>query len=415
MSSADPRTVLRGLFYAALGAVDPLRCTPPHLPQPPEGRTVVIACGKAAAAMARAVEDHWTGSLSGLAVTRYGHGVECRRIEVIEAGHPVPDEAAARAAEKALDLAGALGPDDLLLALISGGGSSLMTLPAPGLSLADKRAVTSALLRSGAPIGQINTVRRHLSAIKGGRLAAAAAPARVVTLVISDVPGDDPAEVASGPTLADGSTPADALAVMARWNIAAPPAVIAHLTRPAAPIPPAAEPARVIAAAATALDAAATAARAAGIEPMILGDDIEGEAREVGAAHARLALERRGPGRPMVLLSGGETTVTVTAKGGRGGRNAEYLAGLVLALDGAPGIHALACDTDGIDGTEVNAGAVAGPDSLARAGALGLDAAALLAANDAWSLFAALGDLVVTGPTRTNVNDFRAVLLDAGG
>jgi hydroxypyruvate reductase len=400
-----PRAELRRLFDAALAAVDPLACTPPHLPEPPPGRTLVIAYGKAAAAMARAVEDHWDGPLSGLAVTRYGHGLPTRRIEVIEAAHPVPDDAAVGAARRALALAGELGEDDLLLALASGGGSALLTLPAPGLELADKQATTRALLRSGAPIGDINIVRRHLSAIKGGRLALAAAPARVVTLVVSDVPGDDPAQVASGPTLADGSTPEDALAVLARWGIEAPPAVLAHLARPAEPVPLPAEPARVIA---TARQALAAAARAARIEPVILGDDLQGEARDLGRAHARLALESP---RPRVILSGGETTVTVTGQG-RGGRNVEYLAGLALGLDGAPGLHAIACDTDGIDGTEDNAGAMIGPDTLARVRALGLDPAALLADNDAYRLFAALGDLVVTGPTRTNVNDFRAVWVE---
>ncbi|OYX35287.1 MAG: glycerate kinase [Caulobacterales bacterium 32-69-10] len=403
---SDPRTFLRGLFDAALAAVDPLACTPPHLPEPPSGRTVVVAFGKGAAAMAKAVEDHWDGPLSGLAVTRYGHGVDCRRIEVIEAAHPVPDAAAVGAAERALALAGTLGPDDLLLALASGGGSSLLTLPAPGLTLADKRAVTSALLRSGAPIGEINTVRRHLSAIKGGRLAQAAAPARVVTLVVSDVPGDDPSQVASGPTVADGSTPADAVDVMARWGINPPAAVVAHLRELAATVPLPKEPPRVIATARMALEAAASAA--GGVETQILGDDLEGEARDVGRAHARLALD--GP-RPRLILSGGETTVTVRGQG-RGGRNVEYLLGLALALDGAPGIYALACDTDGIDGTEDNAGAVIGPDTLARARALGLDPAAMLEANDAYSLFGALGDLIVTGPTRTNVNDFRAIWVE---
>jgi hydroxypyruvate reductase len=403
---SDPRTRLRGLFDAALAAVDPLARTPAFLPEPPKGRTLVIAFGKGAAAMAKAVEDHWNGPLSGLAVTRYHHGLDCRRIEVVEAAHPVPDAAAVSGAEKALALASELGADDLLLALASGGGSSLLTLPAPGLTLADKRAVTSALLRSGAPIGEINTVRRHLSAIKGGRLAQAAAPARVVTLVVSDVPGDDPAQVASGPTLADGSTPADAVDVMARWGINPPAAVVAHLRQLAATVPLPKEPARVIATARMALDAAAEAA--GDIPTVILGDDIEGEAREVAREQARLALE--GP-RPRLILSGGETTVTVRGQG-RGGRNVEYLLGLALALDGAPGVHALACDTDGIDGTEDNAGAVIGPDTLARARALGLDPAAMLEANDAYSLFEALGDLIVTGPTRTNVNDFRAILVE---
>jgi len=411
--------LLRRLFDAALAAVDPLSRTPPHLPSPPAGRTAVVAFGKAAAAMAKAAEENWAGPLSGLAVTRYGHGLACRRIEVMEAAHPTPDEAAVAAARKALALAGALGPDDLLLALASGGGSSLLTLPAPGLSLEDERAVGLALLRSGAPIGEINTVRRHLSAIKGGRLALAAAPARVETLVVSDVPGDDAALVASGPTLADRTTPADALAVLRRRRIPAPEAVFRLLEaggdRPV-PRPGSVAPPVVVAAAADALEAAVEAARAEGLNPLVLGDALEGEAREVGAAHARLALsiaQGRGPvAPPAVILSGGETTVTVTGKGGRGGRNAEYLLGLALALDGARGIHAIACDTDGIDGTEDNAGARLGPDSLARARALGLDPASRLAANDAYRLFEALGELVVTGPTRTNVNDFRAILVE---
>jgi hydroxypyruvate reductase len=412
-----PPEILRSLFDAAVAAVDPANCVPAHLPQRPKGRTVVIAYGKAAAAMARAVELAWDGPLGGLAVTRYGHGVPCERIKVVEAAHPIPDGAATAAAEEALALVSGLTEDDLVLALSSGGGSSLLTLPAPGLSLADKRAVTNALLRSGAPIGEINTVRRHLSAIKGGRLAAAAAPARVVTLVISDVPGDDPAQVASGPTLADGSTPADALAVLTRRRIEAPEAVLAHL-RDAVPPPARARHVAapvVIASAGDALDAAAKAARRLGFAPLVLGDSLEGEARELGAAHARLALEAaRGSGLiapPAVVLSGGETTVTVHAERGRGGRNAEYLLGLALALDGAAGIHALACDTDGIDGTEDNAGALIDPEGLARARALGLDPAAMLAANDAYGLFEAIGALVTTGPTRTNVNDFRAVLI----
>jgi hydroxypyruvate reductase len=410
------RALLERLFRAALKAADPCVCTPPHLPPPPRGRTVVAAYGKAAAAMARAVEEHWTGPLSGLAVTRYGHAVACERIEVVEAAHPLPDDAAVRAAERMLGLVSGLGPDDLVLALASGGGSSLLTLPAPGIGLEDKRAVGRALLASGAPIGEINTVRRHLSAIKGGRLALAAAPARVETLVISDVPGDDPAEVASGPTVADASTPAAALAILERRGIEAPPRVRAWLASAEPPPKPGdprlahVAPPRIVASARLALEAAAAEARAAGVEPVMLGDALEGEARDLGRAHAALA---RGDGRegpPTVLLSGGETTVTVHGQG-RGGRNTEYLLGLALALDGHPRAHALACDTDGIDGVEDNAGAVIAPDTLARAAARGLDPAAMLDANDAYSLFQALGDLVVTGPTRTNVNDFRAVLV----
>ena len=413
-----PQALLDRLFKAALAAVDPLARTPPNLPAPPKGRTVVVAYGKAAAAMARAVEDNWPGPLEGIAVTRYGHAVPCTRIEVLEAAHPNPDAAAVIAAERALELASGLGPDDLLLALASGGGSSLMTLPAPGLSLADKRAVNRALLASGAPIGEINTVRRHLSAIKGGRLALAAWPARVETLVISDVPGDNPAEVGSGPTLSDGSTPAQALEILRRRGIEVPQAVLDHLI--AGEAPPASgdprlahvAPARVIACARDALEAAVAAAEAAGVHAINLGDALEGEAREMAADHAEMAraISTAGP-FPTVILSGGEATVTVRNPNGRGGRCAEYLLALAVEMDGLPGAYALACDTDGIDGTEDNAGAMIGPDTLARAAAAGMDPAAMLAANNAYTLFARLGDLVVTGPTRTNVNDFRAILL----
>ena len=416
----SPRAQLDALFRAALRAVDPLERTPLFLPSPPRGRTVVAAFGKGAAAMAKAVEDHWDGPLTGLAVTRYGHSLPCRRIEVIEASHPAPDAAAVTAAQRMLALAAGLGPDDLFLALASGGGSSLLTLPAPGLTLDDKRAVTRALLASGAPIGEINTVRRHLSAIKGGRLALAAAPAIVETLVISDVPGDDPAEVASGPTIPDRSTPQDALAVLDRWKIAAPAAVLQHL-RSSTPTPAAGDPAfahvrppRVIAVAADALQAAA-AACPAGLTPVVLSSALEGESRSVARDQAAMAISIANAGlparAPAVILSGGETTVIVRNPKGRGGRNTEYLLALAIALDGHPAIHAQACDTDGIDGTEDNAGAVIGPDTLARARALGLDPAAMLEANESYLFFDRLGDLVKTGPTRTNVNDFRAVLI----
>ena len=413
-----PQALLDRLFKAALAAVDPLARTPLNLPAPPKGRTVVVAYGKAAAAMARAVEENWPGPLEGIAVTRYGHAVPCTRIEVLEAAHPNPDAAAVTAAERALELASGLGPDDLLLALASGGGSSLMTLPAPGLTLADKRAVNRALLASGAPIGEINTVRRHLSAIKGGRLALAAAPARVETLVISDVPGDNPAEVGSGPTLSDGSTPAQALEILRRRGIEVPQAVLDHLIAGEAPPAPGdprlahVAPARVIACARDALEAAVAAAEAAGVHAINLGDALEGEAREMAADHAEMAraISATGP-FPTVILSGGEATVTVRNPNGRGGRCAEYLLALAVEMDGLPGAYALACDTDGIDGTEDNAGAVIGPDTLARAAAEGMDPAAMLKAHNAYTLFARLGDLAVTGPTRTNVNDFRAILL----
>jgi hydroxypyruvate reductase len=418
--SDEPSALLRDMFQAAVAAADPAVITPRYLPAPPKGRLVVLGAGKAAASMAKAVEDHWPGPLEGIVVTRYGHAVACERIEVLEASHPTPDEAGERAARRILELAQGMGPDDLALCLISGGGSSLLSLPAPGLTLADKKAINAALLRSGAPIGEMNAVRKHLSAIKGGRLAAAIHPARAVTLIISDVPGDDPAVVASGPTVEDETTFAQAREILRRRGITEPRAVIEHLDRAQdeTPKPGDARLARnevcVIAAARLSLDAAADIARAAGIEPIILGDAIEGEAREVGAEHARLALSiARGQThhkRPCVLLSGGETTVTVRGKG-RGGRNSEYLLALALGLDGAPGIFAIAADTDGIDGSEQNAGAFVAPDTLARARANGVDPLALQAANDSYGVFEASGDLVTTGPTLTNVNDFRAILI----
>jgi hydroxypyruvate reductase len=419
MTSPDPTTLLRQLFSAALAAADPARAVPRFLPDPPAGRCVVVGAGKAAAAMARAVEDGWRGDaarLSGLVVTRYGHGVPCARIEVVEAAHPVPDAAGADAARRILRMVGGLGDDDLLLCLISGGGSALLAMPAAGLSLADKQAVNRALLKSGATISEMNCVRKHLSAIKGGRLAAAAAPARVVSLLISDVPGDDPGTIASGPTVADATTFADARAILKRHGIDPPAAVRAHLEAAADETPKPGDPrlaraeAHIIARPQESLEAAATAARAAGITPIILGDAIEGEAREVARAMAQTALQAARENKsPCVLLSSGETTVTVRGHG-RGGRNAEFLLALAIALDGAPGIHAIACDTDGIDGSEDNAGALIGPDTLARAAALGLAPQARLDDNDGYGVFSALGDLVVTGPTRTNVNDFRAIL-----
>lgn len=416
----DPRTLLRDLFDAAVARADPAVVLPRFLPPPPRGRTIVIGAGKAAASMAAAVEAAWDGPLTGLVVTRYGHGAPTRSIEVIEAGHPMPDAAGSAAAARILALADAAGPDDLVLCLVSGGGSALLAAPAPCVALADKQAVTRALLRSGATIHEINAVRKHLSAIKGGRLAERARPAKVVTLAISDVPGDDPDVIASGPTVPDRSTLADARAVLARHGIAPPPAVAARLVEPAAETPKPGDPVferaeyRMIATPREALDAAAAHAARHGLAAPVLSDRIEGEAREVGKVLAAIALEVAERGRPFaapaVLLSGGETTVTVRGQG-RGGRNAEFLLGLALALDGAAGIRAIACDTDGIDGSEDNAGAIVTPDTLARARARGLDPAAMLADNDAYGLFAALDDLVVTGPTRTNVNDFRAVLI----
>ena len=411
--SEDPGLVLRRLLDAALASAQPAQCLAPHLPEPPAGRTVVVGAGKAAATMARAVEDHWEGPLEGLVVTRYGHRVPTARIEVVEAAHPVPDAGGREAAARILSLAEGLSADDLALCLISGGGSALLTLPAPGIALADKQAMTGALLRSGAAIDEINCVRKHLSAIKGGRLGAACHPARVVSLLISDVPGDDPAVIGSGPTVPDPTTFADALAVLRKYGIAEPAALIRHLEGSGEETPKQGDPrlaeaeTRMVATPAMALAAAAEAAREAGYEPVILGDALEGEARVLAREHAGLARDAA-PGT--VLLSGGEATVTVTGAG-RGGPNTEYALALALALDGAPGIFATACDTDGIDGTEDNAGALVTPDTPARARDAGEDAAARLAANDGYGFFARLGDLVMTGPTLTNVNDFRAILV----
>lgn len=416
-----PDECLKAAFAAALAAVDPLVVVPPFLPAPPlNGRTVVVGAGKAAARMAAAVEAHWPGDLEGLVVTRYGHGAACRRIEVVEAGHPVPDEAGADAARRILELVSGLGPDDLVLCLISGGGSSLLSMPRPGVSLAEKRAINRALLLNGVPIGEMNCVRRHLSAIKGGRLAEACGSARIVTLVLSDVPGDDPAVVASGPTIPDASTSADALAILDRYGIDVPPSVRTVLTAPSMPAlaaPNVANRVTVVATAQHALESAAARARELGLTPLILSNRIEGEARDVGAVHAAIARQVRHFGQPVagpaLLLSGGETTVSVRGKG-RGGRNVEFLLALAAALDGCSGIHAIACDTDGIDGSEDNAGAILRPDTLSRARALGIGAGEHLENNDAFSFFERLGDLIVTGPTRTNVNDFRAVLVEAG-
>ena len=400
----QPESILRAAFARAVARADPALTLAGALPEPPPGRTFVAAAGKAAASMAAAFEAAWPGPLEGLAVTRYGHGLALERIELAEAGHPLPDTAGLAAARRILAAAEALGPDDLLVFLASGGGSALLALPLPGVAFEEKQAVTSALLRSGASIHEINTVRKHLSAVKGGRLAAAARPARTVTLAISDVPGDDPAVIASGPTVSDPTTLADAARVLAAYAIAAPAGM--------AETPKRLERTefRLIATPRECLLAAADRPPA-----WLLSDRIEGEAREAGRVMAGLALHARAFGEPFrppcLLLSGGETTVTVRGEG-RGGRNLEFLLGLALALDGAPGIHAIACDTDGIDGMCECAGALLRPDSLARARALGLDPAGLLRDNDAWTLFAALEDLVVTGPTRTNVNDFRAILIE---
>ncbi len=432
MTVGDPRALLQQLFQTALATADPAEAIPAHLPRAlahwnRRGRAVVVGAGKAAASMAKALEDNWeavTGTsaskLEGLVVTRYDHALPCRHIEVVEASHPVPDAAGRRAAECILETVQGLTPDDLVLCLISGGGSALLALPAPGLTLEHKQQVSRALLASGADIGQMNCVRKHLSAIKGGRLAAAAAPARVVTLLISDVPGDDPAVIASGPTLADPTTFADARDILKSYGIKPPPAVRVHLDSALDETPKPGDPKLakaetfVIGAPQAALESAAEAARAAGVTPLILGDSIEGEAREVARVMAGIAQQSVHHGQPAappcVLLSGGETTVTLRGKG-RGGRNVEFLLALAVALDGQPQVHAIACDTDGIDGTEDNAGAIIGPDSLAKARAKGIDPRERLADNDGYGFFSALGDLVTTGPTLTNVNDFRAILV----
>ncbi|MEZ5645570.1 MAG: glycerate kinase [Burkholderiaceae bacterium] len=416
-----PASWLKAMFDAAISAAQPALCVPRHLPEPPRGRLVVIGAGKASAAMARAVEDHWRGPLSGLVVTRYGYKVPCERVQIVEAAHPVPDEAGAFAAQRMLELVKDLTEDDLVLCLISGGGSSLLPLPPPGVSLADKQALNKALLASGASITEMNCVRRHLSLIKGGRLAAACYPARVLNLLLSDVPGDDPIDIASGPTVPDPTTCADALAILRRYNMAVPPAARAWLERgdgesfkPDDPRLPPIET-RFIATPQMALEAAAAVARAAGLQVHILGDAIEGEARDVAKALAGIALQvaRRGqpfPG-PCVLLSGGETTVTLRGNG-RGGRNVEFLLALAVALNGEPGISALAGDTDGVDGQEEIAGALLAPDTLARAWSLGLNPRERLDDNDGHGFFEALGDSVITGPTLTNVNDFRAIFIE---
>jgi hydroxypyruvate reductase len=421
----QPEALLRRLFAAAIASAQPALCLPKHLPTPEslgKGRLMVIGAGKASAAMARVVEDHWPAPLSGLVVTRYGYGVPCDRIEIVEASHPVPDEAGLHAAQRMLKLVQGLSPDDLVLCLISGGGSSLLPLPIDGLTLSDKQAVNRALLTSGATISEMNCVRRHLSAIKGGRLAAACHPARVLTLLISDVPGDSPMDIASGPTVPDPTSCEEALAIIRRYQITLPAAVLEVLesgrgesVKPGDPRLARSE-VRMIATPQMALEAAADVARQAGIQAYILGDALEGEARDVGKVLAGIALqvaERAQPfAAPCVLLSGGETTVTVRGDG-RGGRNVECLLATAIALNGHSRIYALAGDTDGVDGQEEIAGATVAPDSLARAWSLGLKPKDSLANNDGHGFFEALGDSVVTGPTLTNVNDFRALLITA--
>ncbi|RVG99162.1 glycerate kinase [Sinorhizobium meliloti] len=417
---ANPRQFLESLFASAVSAADPERVIAANLPERPKGRTVFIGAGKGAAQMARALESVWEGPLSGVVVTRYGFGAHCKNIEVLEASHPLPDEGGLKASKRLLAAVSGLTGDDLVVALICGGGSALLPAPPPALSLEDEIAVNRALLASGAPISAMNAVRKHVSLIKGGRLAAAAHPARVVSLVVSDIPGDDAALVASGPTIADAASREDALKIVERYRLALPEKVMRWLASAAADAPRPSDPrfarneVRLIASAGVSLEAAASRARAAGIEAVILSDAIEGEARDVGLVHAAIARETALRGRPFpkpaLLLSGGETTVTVRGEG-RGGRNSEFLLSLALGIDGIGGISALAADTDGIDGSEDNAGAFADHTTIARLLARRLDAAALLHKNDSWAAFDALGDLFKPGPTGTNVNDFRAVLI----
>lgn len=420
MTHPTPRDLLSALFDAAVQAAQPAHCIPRFLPAPPKGRTLVIGAGKASAAMAQALERHWPGPLSGLVVTRYGYAVPCERIEIVEAAHPVPDAAGREAAARMLERVRDLSADDLVICLISGGGSALLPLPGEGVSLEDKQAINRALLKSGATISEMNCVRRHLSAIKGGRLAAACHPARVVNLLISDVPGDNPMDIASGPTVADPTTCADALEIVRRYGIDLPAGARALLesgrgetVKPGDPRLAAVET-HLVATPQMALEAAAGVARAAGVTPVLLGDSIEGEARDVGKVMAAIALQVKRHGQPVVapcvLLSGGETTVTVRGNG-RGGRNVEFLLALAVALDGAAGIHAVAGDTDGVDGLEEIAGALVAPDTLARAWAKGIRPRDSLDNNDGHGFFEALGDSLVTGPTLTNVNDFRAILI----
>jgi hydroxypyruvate reductase len=420
MSDDQQQHLLRKMLDAAIDAATPSKLIQSYLPPQPKGRTIVVGAGKASAAMAREVDLHMPGPVEGLIVTRYGHAVTCDKIEVVEASHPVPDEAGQAAAARILKLVEGAGADDLVLCLISGGASALLSLPPDGISLEDKQALNKALLDSGADITQMNTVRKHLSTIKGGRLAAAAYPAKVVSLLISDVPGDDPAVIGSGPTVPDPSTFEDAGEIITRFGIKRPQSVIDHLNAAKDETPKPDDPrladheVHIIATPQASLEAAVAVALDNGIRPVVLGDSIEGEARDVAKVMAGIARQVRNHAQPAmppcVLLSGGETTVTVKGKG-RGGRNAEFLLALTIQLNGAEDIYALSADTDGIDGSEDNAGAIMTPDSLTRATATGLNAKALLADNDGYSFFEKLDDLIKTGPTLTNINDFRAILV----
>ena len=421
MTPEATRLFLRSMFDAAVAAAMPEQCVPQNLPPKPKGRTIVVGAGKASAAMAYAFEKAWDARIEGLIVTRYGHAVRCEHIEILEAAHPVPDDAGTKGARRMLSMVRGLSPDDLVVALISGGGSALLSLPAEGISAEEKRAVNRALLKSGAPISEMNCVRKHLSAIKGGRLAAAAYPARVVSLIISDVPGDDLAAVGSGPTVADPTTFAFARSIIAKYKIDAPSAVIRHLESAIEETPKPGDyrlanvETKLIASPQKSLEAAAAIARAQSITPIVLGDSIEGEAREVGFVMAGIALQARRFGQPLpppcVLISGGETTVTVRGSGA-GGRNVEFLMALALKLDGTPKITALAADTDGVDGAREVAGAFVTADTLMRARGKGIDPWASLSNNDGHGFFESLGDQIITGPTLTNVNDFRAVYIE---
>jgi glycerate 2-kinase len=420
MAIADPKSLLTAVFEAAVDAAAPELTIRAHLPQRPKGRTIVVGAGKGSAQMAAAFEKAWDGPIQGLVVTRYGYGAKCSRLTVLEAAHPVPDAAGLAASRRLLETVSGLTEDDLVIALVSGGGSALLPSPPAGLTLADEIAVNEALLASGAPIAAMNTVRKHVSTIKGGRLAAAAWPARVVSLVVSDIPGDNPALVASGPTVPEAATREDALDIVKAYRMDLPQTVMAHLRGETAAAPRPDDPrfarneVHVIASAAVSLEAAATEARRRGVEAVILSDSIEGEARDVGSVHAAIAREVATRGRPfarpVLMLSGGETTVTLRAKG-KGGRNSEFLLSFAIGIDGLTGIHALAADTDGIDGSEDNAGAFCDGTSVARMRAAGFDAKAMLADNNAWTAFNSVGDLFVPGPTGTNVNDLRAILV----
>lgn len=415
------QSLLTRMFDAAIAAAQPKLCLPAHLPLQPKGRTVVIGAGKASAEMARTLEAHWEGPIEGLVITRYGHGVPCKHIEIVEAAHPVPDEAGFLATERVRRLVNGLGPDDLVIALVSGGGSALLAAPGVGLSLAEKQMINRGLLECGASISEMNCVRRHLSAVKGGRLAAACYPARLVTLLLSDVPGDAAVDIASGPTVSDPTRCSDALAILDRYRIQLPPAARRQLeSGEFESIKPGdyrlvSSTEHIIATPQMALEAAAAVARAAGYTPHILGDSLEGEARDLGNALAgitrQVVLRRQPFEAPCVLLSGGETTVTMKGDG-RGGRNVEFLLSLGIALNGLPGVYAIAGDTDGVDGVEEIAGAILTPDTLARAWSVGISPRQSLDRNDGHGFFQALGDAVVTGPTLTNVNDFRAILID---